>query len=72
MVKKRTIDPHFNARVKKVAGIVGVSERHVRYIIEGKRKNEVVFTCYMTLLENETETEKALLKEVIRIKPFAD
>lgn len=61
--KKNTVNA---ARVLKVAEIVGVSTRYVRYVINGTYKNEEVIRAYMFLSEGENQ----LLEEAKLLIPF--
>jgi predicted transcriptional regulator len=54
------------ARVKKVADIAGVTERYVRLVLTGERKNSYIMSLYMHLQEGET----LLLKAVKELVPF--
>ena len=58
------------ARIIKTARITGVTKRHVRHVINDDRNNELVFTTYMTLKEEEQEIENKLLAEVNKLVPF--
>lgn len=52
------------ARIQRTSEITGVSVRMVQMVVKGDRKNEEVFTTYMTLYEGENELVKAV-KELI-------
>lgn len=54
------------ATVIKTAEITGVSERYVRYVLDGKRKNEAVFTVYMELVDGQNK----LVQAVKQLVPF--
>ncbi|MBS1642371.1 MAG: hypothetical protein JSR11_07795 [Bacteroidetes bacterium] len=54
------------ARVKKTAGIIGVSERTVRRVINGDTDNENVMSAFMLI----TEGENKLLNEVKKLVPL--
>lgn len=54
------------ATVIRTAEITGVSERYVRYVLDGKRNNEEVLTVYMELMDGQNK----LMQAVKQLVPF--
>jgi len=66
MTKGLKRDTFKAALVKKTAAAAGVSQRMVRYVIDGERTNPQILDFYMRLQDKENE----LLKEVKKLVPF--
>jgi hypothetical protein len=66
MAKNNKRDIIREARVKKTALIVGVSQRYVNMVLDGARKSPVTMAVYMEMAEGENK----LLTEVEKLVPF--
>lgn len=66
MAKNNKRDIIREARVKKTAQIVGVSQRFVNMVLDGERKSPVTMAVYMELAEGDNK----LLAEVEKLVPF--
>lgn len=53
-------------RIIKTARITGLSERHVRRVLECKNGNEKVIEIFRTIVAEEDKLEKELLQKVKR------
>jgi hypothetical protein len=47
-----------------VAKIHGVSDRYVRYVINGERENDAIFSTYMEIIEQDNLLIQAVQKAV--------
>lgn len=50
--------------IKKTAEICGVSERHVRFVVNGERENETILKTYMELNEGANKLIQSVKKLV--------
>ena len=66
MAGKFKRDTQREALIAQTARITGYTKRYVKYVLEGQRRNEMVMSVYMTLLE----ASNSILKEVKRLIPF--
>ena len=68
MIKNSTIinvrDTIKAARVIKTARITGLSERHVRRVLDSKNGNEKVTEVFKTIVEEEDKMERELLQKI--------
>jgi len=68
MIKNSTIinvrDTIKAARVIKTARITGLSERHVRRVLESRNGNQKVTEVFKTIVEEEDKMERALLQKI--------
>lgn len=66
MAGKFKRDAQREALIAQTAQITGYTKRYVKYVLDGDRRNEVIMSVYMTLLES----SNSVLKEVERLIPF--